>query len=237
MSDEDKKTTDVNNAPDTNNTGDSTSTQTQVKVKDGVVQLSEHDYNNLVKMKDDMHTYKETARELKAKLEKIESEQEATKQKQLEEKEEFKTLYETEKQKTADMIMKINNQEIDTALNVKALEAGIKKGEYIKLIDKSKVKRDGDTNEIIGVEELVADFKKNNPDLFKNDDEVPIPDTSRGNNKIDTLILIYFRQAKLLNGRESKNFQKNKNPFGMRSFASCNDKCRLDLHDENAEQP
>ena len=154
--------------------------KSQVVIEDGMVKLSETDYNNLVKMKDDMLDYKSALRETKKQLEDILATQQKAKEENLKQQEKYKELYEEEQKKNIDMQTKFTDQYISNALQVAALSAGISKIEYIKLIDKSKVKLDDDTNEIIGVDELVESFKKDNPELFKSDDKMPPVDTTKG---------------------------------------------------------
>ena len=154
--------------------------QSQATIENGMVTLSETDYNNLVKMKDDMLTYKSDLRDTKTKLEEITAAQEKAREEQLKKQQKFEELYETEKQKNVDMQIKFKDQQISNALQVAALQAGISKVEYIKLIDKSKVKVDDDTNEVIGVDELVESFKKDNPELFNSDIDTTGVDTTKG---------------------------------------------------------
>ncbi len=150
-----------------------------IKVVDGKVELSEQDYNNLVNMKEDMITYKDAKRKAETELENIKVADLKAKEEQKIKDKEFEDLYNTEKEKGEALILKTNNQAINHALAVKALEAGIKKAEYVKLIDKSKVSRD-EAGEISGVDEVVESFKKDNPDLFGSGPAAPPVDNTHG---------------------------------------------------------
>ena len=156
--------------------------KSRVKIEDGMVQLSEQDYTNLVGKANDMDTYKEDKKKLAAELEAKIAAELKLKEDKLVEDGKLKELNELKDKKNVELQAKLNDQEINSALQVASLKAGIKKSEYIKLFDKSKIKRDETTNEIIGVDELIETFKKENPDLFKSAEEIHI-DTTKGGSK------------------------------------------------------
>lgn len=150
----------------------------KIEIKDGKATLSEKQYNDLVGMKEDMVTYKEAKRKLEAELEaKVAAELKA-KEEKLKEDGKFKELLELKEKENVDLRAKNNDHQIISALTVKLIEAGIK-SEYVKLVDKSKVKMDGDTGEISGVDEVINSFVKEHPELVKAVDSTSV-DTSQG---------------------------------------------------------
>lgn len=151
----------------------------RVKIENGQVILTETDYNNLVTMKDDMLKYKDKMRETETKLEALIEEKSKAEKDQLEKEKKFEELYEREKKEKVDMQIKINEQEITSALQIKALELGIVKAEYIKLIDRAQIKRNDDTGELSGIDEVLKSFKEQHPSLFSNGASPPV-DTSQG---------------------------------------------------------
>jgi hypothetical protein len=151
----------------------------KIEVQDGKVTITEKMYNDLKEMKDDMMSYKEKNRKIEKELsDRIEAEAKLKKE-QLEKDQKFEELYKTETAEKEAMQLKFKTQEIDNALMVKAIEAGIKKSDYVRLIDKSTVKRDDDTGEISGIDDTIKKFKESNPDLFKSE-QAPGVDTSSG---------------------------------------------------------
>ena len=138
-----------------------------VTIENGKVILNEKDYNNLVGIKNDLDTAKERARKSEALAEQLTKAKLESEEKALLEKQEYKTLYEKEKAEKENMNTKLRDGQITSALSVAALEAGIAKGDYVRLIDKSKVNINPDTGEITGVKEIVDKFKAENPELFK----------------------------------------------------------------------
>lgn len=158
----------------------------KVEVENGMVKLSQQDYDNLVGMKGDMITYKDRMRKAEKDMEeKTAADLKAKEEQQIKDKE-FEDLFEKEKQKNVDMQTKFKNQDINNAIMVKAMKEGIKKGDYVKLIDKSVIKMDDDTGEISGVDEVMESFKKDNPDLFGTE-TAPGVDTSKGTKKSGVL--------------------------------------------------
>ena len=154
-------------------------------IKEGMVSISEQDYNNLVNMKSDMTTYKEEKRKLAAELEvKIAAELKA-KEEQLVADGKLKELIEIKDKEISDMRADFKDQKITSALMVKLIEAGVK-SEYVKLVDKSKVIMDKDSGEISGVDEIIESFVKDHPELVKEGDNTKV-DTSKGGSKSGTM--------------------------------------------------
>ena len=177
----------------------------KIEIKDGKVSLSEKQYNDLLGMKDDMITYKEAKRKAESELEaKVAAELKAKEEQQIKDKK-FEELYNQSKQDKTDMQVKFNDQEIISALTVKALEEGIVKGEYVKLIDKSKVQKNGDTGEISGIDEVIKSFKEKNPNLFKSE-SAPGVDTTHGG---QTSGVMSDKDLIKLNNKELIELEKN----------------------------
>jgi len=139
----------------------------KVTSENGIVKISEKTYNQLLGIQSDLGSIKERAKKAEALVEKQAAAQKAAEEKALLEKQEFKTLYEKEKTERENVNTKLKDNQITSALTVAALEAGISKGDYVRLIDKSTVQINADTGEISGVKEIVAKFKTDNPELFK----------------------------------------------------------------------
>ena len=155
-------------------------TRDEVSIKDGKVTMPESNYNALTGMKSDMLKYKERMAKAEAELEKLNEEKLETEKKQLEANQEFEALYKKAEAEATELKDRIQAQELDHALTTAALAAGIAKPEYVKLIDKSSIKRDGESGEISGIESTIKAFKESNPALFDSGDKTLEVDTGKG---------------------------------------------------------
>jgi hypothetical protein len=156
-----------------------------VKIKDGLATLPAKDYYKVSEKANDMDVWKERALENQRILDEKKAEDQKKEEEQKIKDQKFEELFNDEKKKNEDMITKFNNQKIDNALMVKAMKEGIKKGDYVRLIDKSTVKMD-DTGKVTGVDEVIESFKKDNPDLFGSD-QAPGVDTTQGSRQTGPL--------------------------------------------------
>jgi hypothetical protein len=122
----------------------------------------------------DLAAAKAEARQAKSELEKINSEKAEAERKRLEENNEFKTLFETEKSARVAAETKYTESlklgEIRTAA---AAEGILNLGDANLSALTSKVSIDGET--VKGAKEAVAELKKNNPYLFKSGAGSPSP--------------------------------------------------------------
>lgn len=133
--------------------------------------------------KTDMFKYKDQLKETQQELTRIKEEKAAKERDQLEKNQEWKTLYEKEKEQR----VKLNNElteKSDKFVKSSKINAvvqklgGFKKDSYSKFIDADKVLTDPDTGQIIE-DSLLAEVdrvKQNYPELLKNIKNVTLPD-------------------------------------------------------------
>jgi flagellar biosynthesis GTPase FlhF len=117
------------------------------------------------------------AKESREKLEKLEAEKRKAEEEVLAKKGEYEKLY----KQTAEELEKTKQLQKDLIikkeLELFAIENGIKKREYLKLFDYSKLGIDDNLN-VVGVEENFKIFKEDNPELFNSDKKIT-PDASK----------------------------------------------------------
>jgi hypothetical protein len=118
------------------------------------------------------------AKKYRQEVEKAQLRETESQKKALEEQGKYKELYENAEKEKADLLAKISQQLLDFKVNEAAAAEGILKKEYLKLLDVSSLKRDEAGNPV-GLKELIQDFKKSNPELFKNDAPPVSTPTSR----------------------------------------------------------
>jgi len=129
----------------------------------------------------------EEAKKYRLELEKITREQEARKEKELEEKGQFESLYKETQEKLKQKEEQVKQALINGEVKSLAAKYGIKKSEYLKLYDTKNLVVDEDMN-VIGAEESFKEFASANPELFGDTVLKPQIDNGKpniGNMKID----------------------------------------------------
>ncbi len=108
------------------------------------------------------------AKKYRQEAEKAQLRESENQKKALEEQGRYKELYERAEKEKADLSARISQQLLDFQVNEVASSEGILKKEYLKLLDLTSLKRDEAGNPV-GLKELVQEFKKANPELFKSE--------------------------------------------------------------------
>ena len=119
------------------------------------------------------------AKEARERLEKLEADKKKAEEDALAKKGEFETLY----KKANDDLEKLKQGQKDLIikrdLEVFAVKNGLKKQEYLKLFDASKLTLDESLN-VVGLEDAFKEFKEANPELFSSDKKIT-PDAKKPN--------------------------------------------------------
>lgn len=120
------------------------------------------------------------AKEAREKLEKLEADKKKAEEDALAKKGEYETLY----KKSSDELEKLRASQKDLIikkeLEVFSIQNGLKKREYLKLFDTSKLSLDDNLN-VVGLEETFKEFKEANSELFSTEKKIT-PDPTKPNN-------------------------------------------------------
>lgn len=120
------------------------------------------------------------AKEAREKLEKLEADKKKAEEDALAKKGEYETLY----KKSNDELEKLRASQKDLIikkeLEVFSIQNGLKKREYLKLFDTSKLTLDDNLN-VVGLEETFKEFKEANSELFSTEKKIT-PDPTKPNN-------------------------------------------------------
>lgn len=100
------------------------------------------------------------------KLEKLENEKKAKDEEALVKKGEYEKLYNKSKEELTAKDAKIKDMLIQKEIGMKAVELGIKKASYLKLLDVEALEVDLESLTVKGVENALNKFKDENPDFF-----------------------------------------------------------------------
>jgi hypothetical protein len=133
------------------------------------------DNGDVAKMKADLERFsrensdliKELTANKKILNDKLEAEK-AANEKSLAENGKYKELAEAKDKENKDMAQKVKDLQIEGALKVAAIQAGIVDIDGLKLADKSKISIDETTGAIKGVDETLKELKVAKPFLFGN---------------------------------------------------------------------
>jgi len=100
------------------------------------------------------------------KLEKLEADKKAKEEESLKKKGEFESLYNKSKEELTAKDQKIKDLLIQKSIEVQAVQLGIKKASYLKLLDVDELEVDLETLTVKNVESTLKKFKEENPDFF-----------------------------------------------------------------------
>lgn len=133
------------------------------------------------KVSADMHKFKKAAKDYEMQLSQIKAEQEAKLKAELEEKEDWKRLYQTSEEKlkslhneyTLERSKFVDSHKVNAVIQSLG---GFKKSEYNRFIDVSKIetKEDGSIDDV-SVNAEVERIKKEYPELIKQKSVTPLP--------------------------------------------------------------
>lgn len=158
------------------------------------------------------------------KLREFEDKQKQAEEGKLSEQQKFKELAEVRAKELEGIKTRMKSSAITSALMTEAIKAGIVDNDALKLVDQSKLIYSEDDNSVLGAAEIVADFKKSKPYLFKTGDspknpKPPAPSFSKdGEATIDDI-------AKLSPKEQVAHFKKIReeraklSPFSTKRFS------------------
>jgi hypothetical protein len=125
------------------------------------------------------------AKEAREKLEKLEADKKKAEEDALAKKGEYETLY----KKSSDELEKMRASQKDLIikkeLEVFSIQNGLKKREYLKLFDTSKLTLDDNLN-VVGLEEAFKEFKEANSELFSTEQKIIVDPTKPKNSNAPT---------------------------------------------------
>lgn len=118
--------------------------------------------------------------ELLKKLRKFEKENKSKAEQEAISKGEYKTLYEEQTAKLADLEAKGRDRVIISALHDALKDSGAKSiSTAMKLIDKSQIKLDGDLVDAKSISKLVKELKESDPTVFEEETKIVAPSVKR----------------------------------------------------------
>lgn len=100
------------------------------------------------------------------KLEKLEADKKLQEEEALKKKGEYETLYNKRTEELNQKDSKLKDFLIDKEVGIKAVELGIKKASYLKLLDRATLEVDMESLTVKNVESTLEKFKADNPDFF-----------------------------------------------------------------------
>lgn len=114
------------------------------------------------------------AKQFREKLEKLEAEQKAKEEESLKKKGEFESLYAKTKEELSVKDQKIKDMIIQKEIGMLAVQMGLKKAQYLKVLDTSNLEVDMDSLSVKDAESIVKKFKEENPDFFNDSKKVEV---------------------------------------------------------------
>lgn len=114
------------------------------------------------------------AKQFREKLEKLEAEQKAREEEQLKKKGEFESLYAKSKEELSAKDQKIKDMIIQKEIGMLAVQMGLKKAQYLKVLDISNLEVDMDSLSVKDAESIVKKFKEENPDFFNDSKKIEV---------------------------------------------------------------
>lgn len=120
-------------------------------------------FDHTLKAKREANNEAKTHRE---KLEKLEAEKKAKEEEALAKKGEFESLYKKSKEELSAKDVKIKDMLIQKEIGIQAVQMGLKKASYLKLLDTDSLEVDLDSLTVKNVDSALKKFKEENPDFF-----------------------------------------------------------------------
>lgn len=114
------------------------------------------------------------AKQFREKLEKLEAEQKAKEEESLKKKGEYESLYAKSKEELTVKDQKIRDMIVQKEIGMLAVQMGIKKTSYLKILDTSNLEVDIDSLSVKDAESIVKKFKEENPDFFNDSKKIEV---------------------------------------------------------------
>jgi len=141
-----------------------------IKNEPALLKLLDH----TLKAKREANLEAKTTRE---KLEKLEKEKKAEEEEKLKKKGEYESLYNKTKEELSAKDQKIKDMLIQKETGMQAVQMGIKKASYLKLLDTSSLEVDLESGTVKNVESAMKKFKEENPDFFGEAKKIEVNNT------------------------------------------------------------
>lgn len=114
------------------------------------------------------------AKQFREKLEKLEAEQKAKEEESLKKKGEYESLYAKSKEELTVKDQKIRDMIVQKEIGMLAVQMGIKKVSYLKILDTSTLEVDVESLSVKDADSIVKKFKEENPDFFNDAKKVEV---------------------------------------------------------------